>query len=108
MKQSIHLRIQCSDKMEDISCTTENRCRKSSSREFRRKSRFNSYSSQEAMRFKIAHTTLEKTFEKRDTLNQDVVWIVKERALPGASNVSSTRLERSSLPPRSSRHGDAG
>ena len=28
MKQSIHLRIQFSDSMEDISCTTENRCRK--------------------------------------------------------------------------------
>ena len=31
MKQSIYLRIQCSDKMEDVSCTTEKRCRKSSS-----------------------------------------------------------------------------
>ena len=35
---------------------------------------------QEAIRSKIAHMTLEKTFEKRDTLNQAVVRIVNEAA----------------------------
>ena len=35
---------------------------------------------QEAMRSKIAHTTLEMTFKERDTLNQAVVRIVKETA----------------------------
>ena len=44
MKQSRYLRIQFSDKMEDSSCPTENRCRKSSSREFRRRWGFHSYS----------------------------------------------------------------
>ena len=44
MKQSIYLRIQFNDKMEDSSCLTENRCRKSSSREFRRRWGFHSYS----------------------------------------------------------------
>ena len=44
MKQSRYLRIQFSDKMKDSSCPTENRCHKSSSREFRRISSFHSYS----------------------------------------------------------------
>ena len=81
MKQSTYLRIQVSDKIEDVSCTTENRCRKSSSREFRSdrdstvKARTVSDGAHDAM-------TLAKTFEERDTLNQAVVRIVKGTARP--------------------------
>ena len=83
MKQSIYLRIQFSDKMEDVSCTTENRCRKSSSREFRsdRDSTVKARTGSDAIQH-WAHDamTLEKTFEERDTLNQAVVRIVKGTA----------------------------
>ena len=57
MKQSIYFRIQLSDKMEDVSCTTENRCRKSSSREFRSDRDSTVKLAQEAMRSNIGRTT---------------------------------------------------
>ena len=83
MEQSIYLRIQFSDKMEDVSCTTENRCRKSSSREFRsdRDSTVKARTGSDAIQHWAHDTmTLEKTFEERDTLNQAVVRIVKGTA----------------------------
>ena len=85
MKQSIHLRIQFSHEMEDISCTTGNRCRKSSSVKVQKKIEIPQLQfAQEAMRSKIEHTTLEKTFEKQDTLDQAVVMIVNGTARPGS------------------------
>ena len=83
MKQSIYFRIQSSDKMDDVSCTTENRCRKSSSGEFRsdRDSTVKARTGSDAIQH-WAHDamTLAKTFEERDTLNQAVVRIVKGTA----------------------------
>ena len=56
--------------------------------------------SQEEMRTKIVHTTLEKTFEERDTLNQAVVRIVK-----GTARAWSIQNEIREIisPPRSSK-----
>ena len=81
---TIYLRIQFSDKMEDVSCTTENRCRKSSSREFRSdrdSTVIKARTGSDAIQHWVHDTmTLEKTFEERDTLNQAVVRIVKGTA----------------------------
>ena len=79
MNHSIYLRIQFSDKIEDVSC----RCRKSSSREFRsdRDSTVEARTGSDAIQHQAHDTmTLEKTFEERDTLNQAVVRIVKGTA----------------------------
>ena len=56
--------------------------------------------SQEELRTKIAHTTLEKTFEERDTLNQAVVRIVN-----GTARAWSIQYEIKEIisPPRSSK-----
>ena len=66
--------------MEDSSCPTENRCHKSSSREFRRISSFHSYSlHRKRWRSNIGRTARVRwkmTFEERDTPNQAVVRIV--------------------------------
>ena len=83
MKQPRYLRVQYSDKMEDSSCPTENRCRKNSSREFRRRSSFHSYNlHRKRCDPTLAHgtRTLEKTIEERDTPNQAVVRIVNGTA----------------------------
>ena len=56
MKQSRYLRIQFSDKMEDSSCPTENRCRKSSSRVQKRIELPQLQLAQEEMRSNIGRT----------------------------------------------------
>ena len=100
MKQSIYLRIQFSDKMEDISCTTENRCRKSSSRKFRRISRFRNYS----LHRKRCDPRLRTRRWKRPSKSE----ILPIRLFSGLSaeqpepGTSSTRFGRDD-PPRSSR-----
>ena len=92
MKQSRYLRIQVSDKMEDSSCPKENRCHKSSSREFRRRSSFHSCracTGRDAIQHWAHGTrTLEKTFEERDTPNQAVV-----RSVNGTARAWSTQYE---------------
>ena len=81
--------------MKDISCTTENR-QQSSSREFRRRSRFHSYS----LHRKRCVPKSDAGSWKRPLKSKRLS--IRPPEL-GTSNVSGTRFVRSSLPLRSSR-----
>ena len=84
--------------------TTENRCRKSISRLFRRRSRFHSYS----MHRNRCDLRLCARRWKRPSKTEILsIWLFSglstKQPERGESNISNTRFERSSLPPRSSR-----
>ena len=93
MKQSIHLRIQFIDKMEDISCTTENRCRKSSSMKVQKKIEIPLLHLAEfAMWSKIEDTTLENFRKARYNFNQAAVMSVN-----GTARAWSFQYERRNI-----------
>ena len=103
MIQSKNLRIQFSDKVEAVSCTTENSCHKSSSTEFRsdRDSTVKARTGSDAIQHWAHDTMTLERLSKSEILSIRLLSrLSKEQPEPGAS---SSRFERSSLLPRPSR-----
>ena len=106
MRQSIYLRIQFSDKMEDINCTTENRQRRTdAARAVPESSEDDRDSTVYSLHRKRCDPRLRTRRWKR--LVKSKIFSIRPPEL-GTSNVSDTRFERSSLPPRSSSNGGSG
>ena len=88
--------------MDDVSCTTGEQMPQEQFQRVPKKLEIpQQHLTQEAMRSKIAHTTLEKTFEKA-RYSQSGCCLDCQRNSPelGASNVSGMRFKISSLSPR--------